>query len=99
MIEYFKNLVENPNEYKSDIVHNTLTILEEAKMWAERSMDMFTRSQETDNEALWHACIEHDKRARGLLDAYQIITGREVVNIVSAIRQEIDVYKVEFLVD
>lgn len=94
---YFKNLVENPNEYKADIVHNTLAILEEAKKWAERSMDMFTRYQETENANLWYACIEHDKRARGLLDAYQIITGREVVNIVSAIRQEIDVYKAEFL--
>lgn len=97
-MKYFAELVENPNEYKSDIVHNTLAILEKALKYAGYSMDMFTRYQESDDEDDWRVCSEYDKRARGLLDAYQIITGREVVNIVSAIKQEIDVYKVEFLV-
>lgn len=95
---YFAELVENPNEYQDDIVLNTLAILEAALKWAEYSMDMFARHQETNDEDDWRACSEYDRRARGLLDAYQIITGREVVNIVSSIRQEIDVYKVEFLV-
>ena len=98
MAEYFEKLVENPNEYKTDIVHNTFAILEEALKWAKGSMDMFSRYQETYDEGDWQASMEYDKRARGLLDAYQIITGREVVNIVSSIRDEMSVYKETFLV-
>ena len=99
MAEYFENLVKNPNEYKNDIVRNTLAILEEARKYAKFSMDMFTRYQESNDEDDWHVSIEYDKRARGLLDAYQIITDREVVNIVSSIKFEIDVYKEMFLTD
>ena len=95
---YFMELVENPAEYQDDIVLNTLAILDKALKYAGYSMDMFTRYQETDYESDWQASMEYDKRARGLLDAYQIITGREVVNAVSTIRMEIDAYKVAFLV-
>lgn len=73
-------------------------ILNKALYYANFSMDAFTRYQETDDAFDWGNCMEYDKRAWGLLDAYEILTGREVVNIISAIEDEISTLKGSYAV-
>lgn len=68
-------------------------ILNKALTYANISMDAFKRYQETNDAYDWNNSMEWDRRARGLLDAYEIITEREVVNIVSAVEYEISILK------
>ena len=89
-MSYFENMVANPNQFKLDLVYNAREILLEAAQEQRYSMKWFEESQENnEDEMLWQMSREHDEIARGLLKAYKIITGREVLNFSSDIEREI----------
>lgn len=47
----------------------------------------------------WMQCQNYDGRAQGLLDAYEILTGRMVLCIPSRIRKEIDALNLAIMED
>lgn len=93
--QYFENLLENPSDYNRDIAINALKMLERAYNFADKSMDMFNMSQESEseNDYYWNQSALYEQRSRGILDAYEILTNRTIANVRSSIKFEIDYMK------
>lgn len=53
-------------------------ILEAAKEHYNRSNVWFKMYQENDDNIYWTACTEEEHAACGLLEAYEIMTGRKI---------------------
>lgn len=53
-------------------------ILEAARKHYEASNIWFALYQESNNEYDWNMCESEDYAARGLLEAYEIITGEKI---------------------
>lgn len=53
-------------------------ILEAARKHRSRSNVWFERYQENADESFWTACMEEEHAAKGLLEAYEIMTGRKI---------------------
>lgn len=97
MKSYFERLVNSI--YASDnesfdngdtIIMSAYDMLDNALDLQNQSMFMFKVYQTNDEEWAWTACMEYDKQAMGLLDAYRILTNREVLNTEYAILEEIN---------
>lgn len=54
-------------------------ILEAALEYLKTSNKWFEHYEHTNDEDDWAICIEYDMRAKGMLEAYEIITGRHVL--------------------
>ena len=97
---YLSNLVRNTT-YGLDLAFDMIEILKKAVEWQEFSMANYRLSQEEPEgtelfNAYWRAVCEADERSQGLLDAYQIISCRIVLNYDSAIKDEIRWIEDEF---
>ena len=53
-------------------------ILEAANEHYNRSNVWFKMYQEDGNDIYWNACMKEEHAARGLLEAYEIMTGRKI---------------------
>ena len=53
-------------------------ILEAALAEFQESNEWFEEYKKTDNKLFWNESKDHDSKCRGLLKAYQIITGKNV---------------------
>ena len=60
-------------------------ILEAAKFYNNRSMEMYNYAEKAeqennreDYEIYWNWCREIDERCKGLLEAYEIMTGKKI---------------------
>lgn len=93
MSAYLDNMINNPEEYAIDYAGNALEILVSALKWQNASLKNFETSQEADNKdtanTFWEMSMEADKRADGLLDAYEILTMRKIINTRWSIYEEI----------
>ena len=70
-------------------------ILEEALFEGQESDNWFEEYQKTNIKSFWNESIEHYAKCRGLLKAYQIITGKNVRALVLDIREELETLKEE----
>lgn len=88
---YFENMVKSfeASEYANDIPCSAIQILTKALAYQNMSMTMYDLYVESKSDDDWKAVCENDQRSKGLLDAYMIITNREVLNIRQAIFEEI----------
>lgn len=87
---YFENLVATPENFKLDLIYNAREILLKASEEQRLSSKYFENSREhCDDETYWRLCLAADQKAKGLLTAYKIITGRDVVNGIYSIECEI----------
>lgn len=72
-------------------------ILNAALEYETKSMLYWEYIKEAQNHGLiesenfnWATCREYDGRAKGLLDAYEVLTGRKISCLPSAINKEIE---------
>ena len=56
-------------------------ILEAAKKYKRRSMFWFNLYEESNDELDWQMCKELDMKCDGMLEAYEILTGKKVYSI------------------
>lgn len=66
-----------------------IEMLETAKFHLEKSVYWFDQSQDDEYSWQWHISLEHDSKARGILEAYHILTGNKVDPFITGIRAEI----------
>ena len=79
---------------KDDLMNAKLVeMLEAALKHMESSIYWFDQSQDDENSWQWVMSKEHDDKARGILEAYQIITGIRVDPLTIGIRAEIGTIK------
>lgn len=64
-------------------------ILEAALENSEFALRWFKHYEDTNNEDDWEISKEYDMRAKGLLEAYEILTGRHVLCGYCFIRDEL----------
>lgn len=64
-------------------------ILEAALEYLKSSNKWFEQYERTNDEDDWAICKEYDMRAKGMLEAYEILTGRHVLNGVCFVREEL----------
>lgn len=64
-------------------------ILEAALEYLETSNKWFEYYEHTNDEDDWAICKKYDMRAKGMLEAYEILTGRYVPNGVCFVREEL----------
>lgn len=64
-------------------------ILEAALEDAEMSNYWFAKYEQTNDNEYWEICKQYDEHAKGLLQAYQIMTGRHVICGYTFIREEL----------
>ncbi len=60
------------------MTNELVKILEAAKEHYDRSNMWFKQYQETDEESYWNMCESEEYAARGLLEAYEIMTGKKI---------------------
>lgn len=65
-------------------------ILEKALKAMEKSDRWFDYYDESNDENDWDMCVKYRKYAQGLLDAYEILTGKKVNCLVCSIREELE---------
>lgn len=69
-------------------------ILKKALENAEASMRYFDYYNNENNEeikcAYWASCMEYDGKAAAYLDCYGMLTGRKVINVQMAIKEEME---------
>lgn len=65
-------------------------ILEKALKAMESSNYWFGYYEESNDQNDWQVCVEYNERAHGLLDAYEILTGKKVNCLVCSIREELE---------
>lgn len=65
-------------------------ILEKALALMKKSDRWFDYYDESNDENDWDMCVKYRKRAQGLLDAYEILTGKHVNCIICSIREELE---------
>lgn len=91
---YFESLVDSvADDSKHSLIYSALQILKAALELQESSMKWFERSEDaTDAEAAevaWNTCMKRDEKSKGLLQAYRLLTDREVPATCPCIRKEI----------
>ena len=64
-------------------------ILEAAKWHLEKSIYWFDQAQDDEECWQWYESRSHDDKARGLLEAYHILTGETVNANIISIRSEL----------
>lgn len=79
-------------------------ILTRAQVNAVKSMQYFEYSQEKEKEGnaelasnYWATCQDYDGRARGLLEAYEIMTGKNILPIPSYINDELMIIRYDMM--
>lgn len=65
------------------ILECTLAELEDSDMW----FDMYTTS---NLESDWQMSKEHHMKCRGLLEAYEILTGKKIHELQHEIKEELE---------
>lgn len=92
---YFENMIESfeGSDFQLDAAFAARDMLVHALDWQNKSLKDFMLSKEavddSDDRMYWAMSCEANERARGLLDAYKILTNREVVNSSYAIKDEL----------
>lgn len=66
----------------SIILEHALTELDKSNMW-------FNEYENSGLDCDWKTCMEHDMKCRGLLDAYEIMTGKKIYPITYEIKEEL----------
>ena len=71
------------NEMKgeSEMTNELVKILEAAKEYKRRSMFWFNLYEGSNDENDWQMCKELDMKCDGMLEAYEIMTGKKVYGI------------------
>lgn len=65
-------------------------ILEKALALMEKSDRWFDYYDESNDENDWEMCVKYSKQAQGLLDAYEILTGKKIHCGLSSISKELE---------
>lgn len=65
------------------ILEKALELMEESDCW----FDYYDESNDEDD---WNMCVKYSKRAQGLLDAYEILTGKKINCSKCSIRKELE---------
>lgn len=81
----------NETKGESKMTNELVKILEAAKEYKRRSMRWFGLYEESNCESDWQMCKELEMKCYGLLEAYEILTGKKVYSIGIDIDKEITV--------
>lgn len=71
------------NEMKGELkmTNELVKILEAAKEYRRKSMIWFDLYEKSNNEVDWQTCSELNMKCDGMLEAYEILTGKKVYGI------------------
>lgn len=73
------------------MTNELVKILEAALAEAQESNNWFDEYQKTDIKSFWEESKVHDAKCRGLLKAYQTITGKKVHALSCNILEELEI--------